>query len=609
MLPLNRLNDDDLFAESAQMLGASPEEWIDQKVAITESATALTIKGEAVVMKAMDAHFAFRPDGYWRSEAYQRYKATEGKKGWDGYKRPLKLAYSKLGTIQRGFLSEVKDWCEKHRVEITGRLLPRPFDAVTADDIPPDIIKADFELDMQQRACVAALVRNAIGRVKVTVSGGKTAIACAVAALVKQRYPKARFLYFAPTERLVNQVAVEARKFLPDWDISQYGGNTVPKGKKDTRKDGKDMVVVTNAIMGRNHASLVSSGWLKTFWGLLVDECHHAASDTMEGVLLDSPAFLRVGLSDTTKEDDDTIASALTGLLGPILETVTAEAYIASGRIAKPHIYVVRREEWKNKLEDVPYVPVIGTPAWAYLDKQWHKGTYEGPVWLLNEEEGTLATDKKGNAIQKTGVHLLKLNGEDWEVESRWCLLERVRDRGIVRFKERNEQIAAWCKHFNGRGLPTIVVCTKTMHVLILEKLIGDAIGSDMVRSLFSDHSTGQRNKAFGWLKETPGSILVTPLVKEGVSINEIRGVVVADHVADWELMNQIIGRGIRNKKTDNFTEIVIFDDIQHPTMRMNTRAIVKKLKELGGYEFYENVRDPGCYKDAIFHGQRHFTF
>ncbi len=147
------------------------------------------------------------------------------------------------------------------------------------------------------------------------------------------------------------------------------------------------------------------------------------------------------------------------------------------------------------------------------------------------------------------------------------------------------------------------------MHVLILEKLIGDAIGPDMVRSLFSDHSTGQRNKAFGWLKDTPGSILVTPLVKEGVSINEIRGVVVADHVADWELMNQIIGRGIRNKKTDNFTEIVIFDDIQHPTMRMNTRAIVKKLKELGGYEFYENVRDPGSYKDAIFHGQRHFTF
>lgn len=80
---------------------------------------------------------------------------------------------------------------------------------------------------------------------------------------------------------------------------------------------------------------------------------------------------------------------------------------------------------------------------------------------------------------------------------------------------------------------------------------------------------------------------------RAGVSINEIRAGIVADYVADHEAANQIVGRFIRKKKTDNRAHIVWFVDNQHPTYRRGCTAMFRKLEKIDGYTFYHPVTDP----------------
>lgn len=63
---------------------------------------------------------------------------------------------------------------------------------------------------------------------------------------------------------------------------------------------------------------------------------------------------------------------------------------------------------------------------------------------------------------------LRDVDGHLYEVESRWCLLERVYDRAIILNKARNNLIADWTKYFSNQGKQTLVVCTRTLHILLL---------------------------------------------------------------------------------------------------------------------------------------------
>jgi superfamily II DNA or RNA helicase len=143
-----------------------------------------------------------------------------------------------------------------------------------------------------------------------------------------------------------------------------------------------------------------------------------------------------------------------------------------------------------------------------------------------------------------------------------------------------------WVRHFVKKGYPTLVVCTRTVHILILEAMIGQAVGAENVGTLFGEDSPTQRDETFDWFREGAGRVLITPLVKEGISINEIRAEVVADYISDWEVANQVLGRAIRKKDgTENFAEIVWFVDRQHPVLRRGTEQLMAKMKRFGEYQ------------------------
>ena len=97
--------------------------------------------------------------------------------------------------------------------------------------------------------------------------------------------------------------------------------------------------------------------------------------------------------------------------------------------------------------------------------------------------------------------------------------------------------------------------------------------------------------------------MLVTPLVKEGVSINSIRAIIVADVVADWEVANQIIGRGVRRKDEDNKCEIVWFVDRQHPRYVKNAIQVMEKLQSIPGFVYYHPCSTPDALGQALIYG------
>jgi len=427
-----------------------------------------------------------------------------------------------------------------------------------------------------------------------------TATFAGAAALIKEKYPTARFLYVTPSERLVRQVTREMRKFLPAFEVGQCGG-----GYKEF--DAKDIVVCTVAMLNKHFISLKNKGWFDTFIGVLYDEVHHAGTKTSKKILLAIPAYFRLGASDTGKEDDLVRYNEVRGLFGPVLNDIKASPLIDIGRLARPHIYVVDVPTWIGRFKDVPFRPAVNSNAFMLLDGEWVSATYAGPVYELDEANKpkmksvkTAEKDEEGEwivvqePVTVPGLHRLEIEGIEHEIESRWCLLDRMHDRAIIQFKKRNEMIVAWAKYFQSKGWPMVVVATRTTHVYILESLLQAALGKDNVDILVGDDSPTRRDEVFDWFKATPGCCLVTPLVKEGVSINEIRAMIVADHVADYEVARQIIGRAMRPKKgSDNRAHVVWFWDKQHPVLRRSCAVVLNRLERVEGFEFYHPCAGP----------------
>lgn len=438
-----------------------------------------------------------------------------------------------------------------------------------------------------------------------------TAMFAGAGAFIKEHYPDAKLLYLTPSERLVRQSTKEMKRMLPQYTVGQYGGG---KNEPDA-----EIVVCTVAMLNRHFHDLKCKGWFNRFMGVFFDECHHSASESSQKVLLSIPAFFRFGASDTVKEDDERKWNDIRGLFGPVLNVIKAAPLIVEGRIAKPHIYIVDHKEWNNQFEDVSYSPPAKSPAYVLVDDEWKSGRYISPVYerddkgnIVHKEVKTAIKDDQDQWIIEQvpvtvpGLHLIEMEGVEHEIVSKWCLLRRTYDQAIIQFHERNKEIVRWAKHFSNRGLPTVVVCTRTLHVYILEAMLAEVINPDLVDILVGKDTSVARDACFEWFKQTPGAVLITPLVKEGVSINEIKAGVIADYVADFEVANQLVGRFIRQKKkgTDNSAEIVWFRDRQHPSLRRGCNSVFRALEQIEGYTFYDPAPEPESLVPAAQQGE-----
>ena len=562
-------------------------------ITLRETATHVLAAGDRADLDVLSEFFKFQPEGYWFAPSYQRWLVSKHQEGWDGWIKTFQRFSATVGRILRGHKAEMLAVLKDQKVEIDDRKLIPPAFNLTVDDVPADILEAEFELDDHQREGIAFWLSSGIGICRVTVSGGKTAMFAGAAAMIRRQFPHARILYVTQAERLVRQATKEMQRFLPDWDIGQYGGGRF-------NKDAKDMVICTIAMLYKHFVKLKASGWFDSFMVLCYDEVHHCSSKTSKKVLLEIPAYIRLGASDSLKQDDEKKNTEIHGLFGPMLIDVKAAPLIKAGRIAKPCIHVIDIPEWHNRFQHITAAPVINSKACVLVDGNWHTGLYKGSVYEL-EDDGSIKTrtvkgiekDEEGEWVTEEvpviqqGLHRIEIQGQVLEVDSQWCLLERTYDKAIVQFKSRNDLIVEWALHFSGLRYPTLIVCTRTIHILVLETLLKEKLDPKLVDILFGDDAPGKRDRTFDWFRNTPGSVLITPLVKEGVSINEIRAGVVADYVSAWEVANQIVGRFIRKKPgEENRADIVWFLDRQHPVLRRGSDAMLQRLRRVAGYEW-----------------------
>ena len=579
-------------------------------IVIRETAAQLIVSGEEKEIDTLWFRFRFRPNGYLFAVSYQRYKVSEGAEGWDGFIYPFQRVNYTTGVIGRGRLNDVLRIAEDERYEVDhSQLLPNPLATLEIDDVRPDLIAGKFKLDPRQRDCILNWVQAGVGFNKVSVGGGKTEIFAGAAALVREHLPGSRFIYITPSERLVRQTAVRMKDLLPGWDVGQYGG-----GKH--QKDAADMVICTSSILSRNFNTLFKERFFDSFTAVLYDEVHHSAAPSSQKVLNTLTAFYRFGASDSDKEKDPAKFYAIRSHFGPKLSDVKSVSLIDIGRLAKPHIYVVDIPAWKGRFESLEHTPKPNSPAYMLIDGAWVQGKYLSPVYEKDKKTGEIVTrpyktavlDEHGEFIVEQrpvitkGLHLLEIDGVQYEVESRWCLLERTYDRAIIQFKSRNELVVRWATFFSKKKWSTVVVATRTTHVYILEALLKKVLDPELVRILigYEDSSPKQRDEMFDWFRNTPGAVLVTPLVKEGVSINQIKAVVVADHVADHEVARQIVGRALRPKEIDNRAHVVWFWDRQSSTLSRGCRKVLEHLQAAEGFHYYHPCTVPEAVQQSI---------
>jgi superfamily II DNA or RNA helicase len=556
-------------------------------VHVKETASNLVLTGSNAELQKLSEAYRFRPPNYWRSPKWELYKKTDGDHGWDGFLYPLKVRGT-MGLLARGHLDDLMTKSDVIGIRLdTSGTLNKPFIGMTIDDLPTDLVVSEYPDYPHQREIVLKWLQSCIGIGELTVSAGKTRAFCMVAAMLKRRLVKHfRVLYLVPTERLIRQAVKDARGFLPDWKISQFGG-----GKKE-ENDESEMVIATYAVVSRNLPDL--KDWLRKFNVLLVDESHHAKSPTLEKIIIEVPAYFKLGATDSAKEDDPVAGLKIRGLLGPVLTTVRPGELIEQDHLAAPTIYVVDDKEWQDLYEDVPMNAEPNTPAWVRMANEWKKATYLGPS-VERMEGGAPRLNKKGEEIQLPSSHRVLVNGVELDSESRWCLLERSYDKGIIQFKERNKLVFDWGKYFSGEGERTLVVATRTLHVLLLESGLSKVVDPSLVRALYGEHTSEERDEAFEWIKETPGAILISPLAKEGVSIPELTAGIVADYVGSIDLARQIVGRFIRKKRhrESNTAKIVWFIDRQIPSYRRGSLQLMRELEQIKGYEVVYPVLGP----------------
>lgn len=575
-------------------------------VKIIEHPVRLLVTGTDRELATLKNRLRYRPKDYWRSDAYQLWKITGGERGWDGYHYPLVLKTPSAGETLRGHKDTIVQLCQEENIEIDlERALTSPFASITIEEVTDDLIQAAFTLDLNQKTAILEWLKHGMGIANMAVNAGKTATYAAAAALIKKKFPDARILYFTFTERLVTQVHGELNKFLPGWHITQYGGG----GKRD--KSGKDIVVATMAILNRNFRDLQREKFFTSFHAIFMDESHHCQAPTAENIIRACSAYFRFAASDTLKEGDPVKFNRIRGFCGPVRCTVTSSQLIEAGRSAAPQLYMVDVPEWKGKFRHLEHEAVPGSIAWTLVNNVWTRATYLGPVYQV-DAKGKVKTKtrrvlKDEHWINETvkltipTVHRLRMeDGEEVEAPASLTLLDRRYDKAIIRFKERNEMIKAWAQYYHSKKWRTVVVATRTPHVITLETILNEAMPG-FVRSLYGKAGSSERNQAFTWLKRTPGAVLVTPLIKEGVSINEIKAGIIADPIADWEFGKQVIGRFMRQKE-DNVCYITWFIDRQHRSYLKNTAELMDRLDKIEGFTFYHPVTTPDTIATALVH-------
>lgn len=256
--------------------------------------------------------------------------------------------------LPRGLLPEVR---KLSPLEIIDRRLAfEPLDFRWRSSLVPP----------QWRA-VESVLKQGGGMLQATTGGGKTRMACAVAACLHQ--PVAWLVH---RKDLLLQARADMLRLwnLPDKAIGMVGDDADWLGTHAT-------VAMVQSLVSRPKRMLQVAERVGL---VVVDESHHQPSTTWIEVMSNFPAAYRLGLTGTLDRPDGLGPLAM-AVLGPGYTEVDQEALVASGLVIIPQVQMI----------DTGYQH-SGSRSWAVLQqsraKDWHRNAVIASLVLAERKRG-----------------------------------------------------------------------------------------------------------------------------------------------------------------------------------------------------------------------------
>lgn len=256
--------------------------------------------------------------------------------------------------LPRGLLPQVRQLADMEIID--RRLAFEPLDFRWRSELVPPQWKA-----------VDSVVRQGGGLLQATTGGGKTRMACAVAACLHQ--PMA-WLVHRKDLLLMAQRDMLKLFNLPEKAVGMVGDAADWFGTHAT-------VAMVQSLSSRPNrlAELAERTGL-----VVVDECHHQPSTTYVEVMSRLPAAYRLGLTGTLDRPDG-LGPLAVAVLGPGYTEVEQEALIQAGLVVIPTIYMI----------DSGYQH-SGSSSWAFIQesraKDWRRNATIAAIVLDERKQG-----------------------------------------------------------------------------------------------------------------------------------------------------------------------------------------------------------------------------
>ena len=420
----------------------------------------------------------------------------------------------------------------------------------------------DSQLWAHQHRAVVEMLTHRRGIVKSPTASGKTPMIAAVARYLWEEHGY-RTLIVVPKKGLAEQTTRVLRGiYAGDLSVGQCGDGKRESGavivataqtligfEKRTRRKkvvnpetGKKDMTITEFIPPDELLQDI----VHNYEVLILDETHHASSETWYTISMASGAVRRYGLSGTPLKDSELLDLRMVGATGQIIYSVDANELIDLGLAAKPKIAMVVADGASS--EEIP------------------------DEWVDEKDE-------------ETGEIVPVLQPPSYE---------SAYTKGVVFSKPHNTAVVRATMWLVDRGRRTLVLCRRKDHFLDLKEILSEYLDEESFACVWGATDVELRLEVKEALNKSHIKvILATTIFDEGEDIPGIEAIVLAEGVKAVTNAIQRIGRGMR-MGSDSAKDVWVVDFAPCCNHRLLRHALKREEAYLSeGYEVQEVTEWP----------------
>jgi superfamily II DNA or RNA helicase len=444
---------------------------------------------------------------------------------WDGYIHFIsKQGKFPIGLAHKVARHLVKDMgCDVKMVDLRGdRLIP---------DEVPDQIGYKVLYDHQVKAVQSVFERKLLGVpfprgiIQSATNSGKSVMGMAI---IKALYPTVQCL-----------VLVHRLEILEQWytwlveDMDTGIGRITPKESLD--------LPITVAMIPTLHSRWKTnrqwfSDFIKQYDCLIVDEAHHASSDTWANVIFQSPAYFKIALSGTATVLEEHRNTRLRGLFGPVLVRITNKDMVDAEVSAKPDIRFVK---YKSR----PLVEVSTQVAGLHDEVISARQVLR---MLEKAKRPTYQADRKLRDLQRK-------------------LYQAVHFRGICMSKYRTQAVIDIVKKHPNETILIVVSKVEKHGFRLVNSLIES--GEDAVFVSGKSKPDVRKKIYHDFVNGNIRRLVATMIYKEGVDVPAIDVLIMAMGEKAPVTVLQTFGRSLRKRPDKSSVPVYDFFDTSHPKL------------------------------------------